>query len=553
MLAQLTLTGYSKKTFSNATQAHLTQALDAWIADTANYNNGSVAPTSFLAISGIADAALGGSEAVIVSLVATTVTSGGAGQLLTAFDAIRSSTSRRIAFEAMFLARESSSSTPPDFSLSVGPASAAKWNPPTPSPPPAAPPASNGSGGGSGAAIGGSIAAFMLIAFVVMKKRQALGATQSKGENTEMSVRPPAMQSNPGVDMNTTSDAGSGHRAPQAFEHAQLSLATDGFSKKHLLDEGAFGAVFRGVLQPSGAVVAIKVLKATAAAATGASKTGDQFIGAGGFRKELDVLSQYRHINVVRLLGHCLCDTAQCLVFEFMEGGSLSGRLAAARAAQQAGTPPPLTPPQRFAIASDVARGLEFLHVDADPPIIHQDVKSANILLCSYQGTVLAKLADFGTARFAPKLLTDTHHATCNVVGTGPYMPLEYTQMGHVSEKTDTFAFGVVLCELLTGDTPSDRARGEMLSQKMYEPLQDAERELPPLLDGSAGAWPLPQAVALGRIARRCIEMAVAKRCIVVDVLAELDALAGREAVVRAGRGMEYDPMTGELVQKIAR
>jgi hypothetical protein len=110
-----------------------------------------------------------------------------------------------------------------------------------------------------------------------------------------------------------------------------------------------------------------------------------------------------------------------------------------------------------------------------------------------------------------------------------------------------------VLCELLTGEGPV------MLSAKMMEPLDDAERKLPPLLDthiggsgggSGGGGWPVAGAVALGRIARRCIEMMVASRCTVAEVLPELDALAKRGAVRRAGRGEEYDGMTGMLVRK---
>ena len=352
---------------------------------------------------------------------------------------------------------------------------------------------------------------------------------------------------------------------PKVFTPAQMEAATAGFTRP--LAEGSFGAVYRGVLQPSGCVVAIKVLKlAAAAAAESVAKKHKEFVGEGGFRKELEVLSKYRHQNLVELLGFCLSGGGagggggggggggagaaaavprQCLVFEFCAGGALKDHLASAKA---------LPPPQRFGIASDVARGLHYLHVKADPPIIHQDIKSDNILLAAYDGRLVAKVADFGTARYVPALLEsgNTHHSTELVIGTKPYMPLEYLQSGHVSEKTDAFAFGVVLCELLTGEGPANYEKGEMLSAKMYAPLEyDPERQLPPLLDARC-RWQelLPQAVSLGKVARRCIDMMASRRCTVADVLPELDAIAGRQAIRRAGRGEEYDPMTGKLRQK---
>ena len=262
-------------------------------------------------------------------------------------------------------------------------------------------------------------------------------------------------------------------REPQAFTAAQMAAATGGF--RDPIDEGAFGAVYRGRLA-DGRAVAIKVLKPKFAKAKKAVKKGaEQWSGAGGFRKELEVLGKYRHRNIVELLGSCLGGSGkaakQCLVFEWMAGGSLNKRLDPASGA------PPLSAQERFDVASDVARGLEYLHVDADPPIIHQDVKSDNILLCQIEGRWLAKVADFGTARYAPKLLKETHHSTRNVIGTTPYMPPEYMQMGQVSEKTDTYAFGVVLCELLTGLPPADYDAGVTLGNKMYRPLlADAER-----------------------------------------------------------------------------
>jgi serine/threonine protein kinase len=231
-------------------------------------------------------------------------------------------------------------------------------------------------------------------------------------------------------------------------------------------------------------------------------------------------------------------------VYEFMPGGSLKDRLAPASAA------PPLTWQQRHIVASDTARGLEYLHVDADPPIIHQDIKSDNILLGEYNGQLVAKIADFGAVRIAPSLLITnvSHYSAREVIGTKPYQPPEYVMSGHVSEKTDTFAFGVVLLELLTAKPPSDAESNEFLHSAMEPVLREAPTALPPLLDSRAGEWPRQKALALAAIALKCVEMYPRSRCTVRDVLVELDVLAGRQAMRRAGRGEEYDPMTGELV-----
>ena len=341
--------------------------------------------------------------------------------------------------------------------------------------------------------------------------------------------------------------------APRTYTEEQLSAATNGFSDECKIDEGAFGVVFRGVLG-GGLAVAIKVLKPESAVMKVAQKH-EEFVGAGSFRKELDVLTQYRHPNIVCLLGHCLSDGAsagvaqqqqqqqqqqQCLVFEFMAGGSLDNRLQEARTVEGKRASQPLTVAERFDIASDVARGLEYLHLGVSPPLIHQDVKSGNILLAEVDGRVVAKVADFGTARYAPTLQVEgqTHHSTQAVIGTRPYMPMEYQQMGHVSEKTDTYAFGVVLCELLTGLGPANYDTGELLSATMQDVLPNAERELPAQLDAnlgggtSGGGWPLARALALARIAHRCIQPLVSKRCVIADVRPGLDELAGRHCQV---------------------
>ena len=340
------------------------------------------------------------------------------------------------------------------------------------------------------------------------------------------------------------------------FSLAQIEQATDGFAEHLKLAEGAFGAVYRGLMR--GTAVAIKVLTRK----DDPNAAHSEYSGANSFALEAKVLGKYRHANIVGLVGQCLGpeQPQQYLVYEFMAGGSLKDRLQEGKTAD-----PALSWQERFIIASDTARGLEYLHVEADPPIIHQDIKSDNILLNEYNGQLVAKIADFGAVRIAPALLTSTHYSAPDVIGTKPYQPPEYTGQGHVSEKTDTYAFGVVVLELLTGKPPTNPSTHEFLALEMDPVLQSPDKLLLPVLDprllgGGAkkakAASSLPRALkkrllALGRIAGKCVDMHVRRRCALREVLVELDVLAGREAVVRAGRGEEYDPMTGKLVSTV--
>jgi serine/threonine protein kinase len=159
------------------------------------------------------------------------------------------------------------------------------------------------------------------------------------------------------------------------------------------------------------------------------------YAGEAGFQLELEVLSKYVHPNLVLLIGYCIQKerkaTTCSLVLEFMAGGSLLERLRPVHA------DPALTAQERFDVAGDVARALHYLHAEAPTPLIHQDVKSDNILLAEVGGRLVAKVADFGTARIAPQLAMTTtsvavggsrgggltHHSTGLIVGTKPYMP----------------------------------------------------------------------------------------------------------------------------------
>lgn len=100
----------------------------------------------------------------------------------------------------------------------------------------------------------------------------------------------------------------------------------------------------------------------------------------------------------------------------------------------------------RMKIAAGSAQGLDYLHNQADPPVIYRDLKSSNILL---DHGFHPKLSDFGLAKFAPQ--GDKSHVSTRVMGTHGYCAPEYAETGKLTKMSDIYSFGVVLLELITG------------------------------------------------------------------------------------------------------
>ncbi|KAL1207525.1 Wall-associated receptor kinase 1 [Cardamine amara subsp. amara] len=233
-------------------------------------------------------------------------------------------------------------------------------------------------------------------------------------------------QNGGGMLIQRLSGAGPSNVDVKIFTEEGMKEATNGYDESRILGQGGQGTVYKGIL-PDDSIVAIKKAR------LGDCSQVEQFIN------EVLVLSQINHRNVVRLLGCCLETEVPLLVYEFITSGTLFDHLHGSTFDSS------LTWEHRIRIAIEVAGTLAYLHSSASIPIIHRDVKTANILL---DENLTAKVADFGASRLIPM---DKEQLTTMVQGTLGYLDPEYYNTGLLNEKSDVYSFGVVLMELLSG------------------------------------------------------------------------------------------------------
>ncbi|XP_050783192.1 interleukin-1 receptor-associated kinase 1 isoform X1 [Gopherus flavomarginatus] len=330
--------------------------------------------------------------------------------------------------------------------------------------------------------------------------------------------------------------------APQPFAWplAELVQATGGFAERHKVGEGGFGCVYRARLRNTD--YAVKRLKEDAELDWSSIRSS--------FLTEVEKLSRFRHPNIVEFGGFCAERDHFCLIYVFMPNGSLEDRLSGQ------GGRPLLSWAQRLEVLVGTARAVQFLHRDT-PSLIHGDVKSSNILL---DGALHPRLGDFGLARAGRGQagsggLSASLGRTHTVRGTLAYLPPEYVRSGTLSPSIDTYSYGVVLLETLTGRRALEtdgRGRTKFLKDLVAEeeeaevtevpgqsqlavtgpgPDQDARatrvgtRIFQNHMDPRVGPCPEELGTALGCLATRCLHRRSKRRPPMAQVYEDLERL----------------------------
>lgn len=222
--------------------------------------------------------------------------------------------------------------------------------------------------------------------------------------------------------------------------YEDLEAGTSNWHPANLLGRGGFGTVFKGSWKFTEVAIKRIEYRGSRSDIKNAIKIEMQQI-----LNELRHLNSCRHDNILPIYGYSYGGKEPCLVYQLMAGGSLENRIS--------DITDPLPMDKRKFIASGTAKGLQFLHTFASKPLIHGDIKPANILL---DQCCMPKIGDFGLAREGSIDSMEVSKA----YGTRPFLPTEFLRDRILSTKVDTYSFGVVLFVLMTGKRAYDKSRG---------------------------------------------------------------------------------------------
>ncbi|CAK9167167.1 unnamed protein product [Ilex paraguariensis] len=218
----------------------------------------------------------------------------------------------------------------------------------------------------------------------------------------------------------------------KSFTIASLQVYTNSFSQENLIGEGMVGTVFRAEL-PNGKLLAVKKLDAAASR----QQSDEEFL------ELVHCISKLQHANIVELVGYCAEHGQRLLVYAYCRNGTLHDALHLDDDIHKK-----FSWNARIRLALQAARALEYLHEVCEPPLVHQNFKSANVLL---DDELVVRVSDCGLA----SLISSSSMAQLQSLGYGA----PELELGSYAYQSDVYSFGVVMLELLTGRKSFDRSR----------------------------------------------------------------------------------------------
>ncbi|KAG9149564.1 hypothetical protein Leryth_014342 [Lithospermum erythrorhizon] len=287
----------------------------------------------------------------------------------------------------------------------------------------------------------------------------------------------------------------------KGFPYEEMTQATNSFDDSSEIGRGGYGKVYKGILA-DGTVVAIK-------RAQEGSLQGEK-----EFLTEIELLSRLHHRNLVTLIGYCDEEGEQMLIYEYMPNGTLRDHLSGKFKET-------LTFALRLRVALGSAKGILYLHTEADPPIFHRDIKATNILL---DAKYTAKVADFGLSRLAPvpgiEGTLPTHVSTV-VKGTPGYLDPEYFLTHKLTDKSDVYSLGVVFLELLSGMHPIHHGKNIVREVNM----QYRSGHIFSIIDEKMGSYPSDCVVKFLTLSLKCCQDETDARPSMAEVVRELESI----------------------------
>ncbi|KAL8136447.1 hypothetical protein V2J09_002448 [Rumex salicifolius] len=312
---------------------------------------------------------------------------------------------------------------------------------------------------------------------------------------------------NRGKFIDPCAESSSSRKEIQNFLHElsfiEIIKATCDLDPLLLIREVGYESVYRGKLSETD--VAIKILQP------------DEM----QFQKEVEVLSKFRHPNMITLMG--VCSEASALAYEYLPNGSLEDRLDCKD------NTPSLPWQTRISIATELCSTLIFFHSREPHKLIHAALKPSCIYLDS---NFSCKIGDFRSSFMIP---ADGNSVRDNSIAVNSvYMDPEFVATREVSPDMDVYAYGIILLKLLTGRTAL------RLVERVKSAL--ADHELEQILDNSAGEWPLWQAKQLAHLGLSCCEHTSDLKLDVWPVLEQMRRMNNESVVASNPSQPDDDP-----------